>query len=137
MELSFSIDNIPEAGAWFLRALGDRKVIAFHGEMGAGKTTFILAVCSILQVGSRTSSPTFSIINEYRYPLGVLYHMDLYRIKDEEEAIRAGVEDALYSGNICMVEWPQRAAAIFPENAVHVTIEAVDEHTRRIIIKDK
>jgi tRNA threonylcarbamoyladenosine biosynthesis protein TsaE len=83
------------------------------------------------------SSPTFSIINEYSYDGGTVYHIDLYRLKDEEEAIRAGVEDCLYSGNICLVEWPERAAAIFPAHTVHVYLDAADEQTRLMRVEDK
>jgi tRNA threonylcarbamoyladenosine biosynthesis protein TsaE len=137
MELIFTIQTIKEAAVQFAGVMGENRVFAFNGDMGAGKTTFIHALCGALEVSSPVGSPTFSIINQYRYPGGVIYHMDLYRIKDEEEAIRAGVEDTLYSGNICLVEWPERAPQIFPENTVFVFIEAVDEHTRRIGIEDK
>lgn len=137
MELVFTIDSINDAAAQFLTALVDRKVVAFNGDMGAGKTTFIHALCRQLKVTSPVGSPTFSLINQYSYPGGVLYHMDLYRIKDEDEAIRAGVEDSLYTGHICLVEWPERAPQIFPENTVFTFIEVVDEHTRRILIEDK
>ena len=86
------------------------------------------------------SSPTFPIINEYKYDcegtMRLLFHMDLYRLKDEEEAIRAGVEDCLFSGFICLVEWPEKAPSIFPDNTVHVYLELVDEKTRRIKIAE-
>ena len=85
-------------------------------------------------VTSAVSSPTFSIINEYAYPGGSLYHIDLYRLKDEEEAMRAGVEDCLYSGKICLVEWPERASGLFPENTVSVYFGVVDPETRIISI---
>lgn len=137
MELIFTIDSIDKVAAQFVQQLAGRKVVAFKGEMGAGKTTFIHAICRALEVASSMGSPTFSIINQYRYPGGVLYHMDLYRIKDEEEAIRAGVEDSLHSGDICLVEWPERAPHIFPDNTVFVYIEVVDEYTRCIRIEDK
>ncbi len=137
MELIFTLDTVKQAAATFIHALHGRKVVALHGEMGAGKTTFVYSLCKELEVTGPVTSPTFSIINQYIYPGGILYHMDLYRIKDEEEAIRAGVEDSLYSGNICFVEWPERAPQIFPENTVFAFIEALDEHTRRIRIADK
>jgi tRNA threonylcarbamoyladenosine biosynthesis protein TsaE len=100
--------------------------------MGAGKTTFIHALCSIKGVNGAVGSPTFSIINEYRHPGGKIFHIDLYRLRDEEEALRAGVEDTLYSGQICLVEWPERAPGIFPPETVDINIEAIDPHTRKI-----
>ena len=134
MVVDFSLKNINEAAKAFLTAIAGEKVIAFHGEMGAGKTTFIHAVCECLQVQS-TSSPTFSIINEYVSPDGHhIYHMDLYRLKDEEEALNAGVEDALYSGNLCLVEWPAKAPGIFPENTIHCYLTVVHHNERKLQI---
>jgi tRNA threonylcarbamoyladenosine biosynthesis protein TsaE len=145
MEWSFSLDHINTVAKEFLKATDDKTVFAFHGQMGAGKTTFIHALCDAKGVKDVVGSPTFSIINEYQYapePNGwegtkkALYHIDLYRLKDEEEAIRAGVEDALFSGNICLVEWPDKAPGIFPDNTIHVFIELVDAITRRLKIAD-
>ena len=137
MELAVTLADIKTKAQQFWKTVGNDKVIAFHGPMGAGKTTFIHALCEVLQVNSTISSPTFSIINEYSYPGGTIYHIDLYRLKDEDEAIRAGVEDCLYSGNICLVEWPERAPGIFPETTRHVEIQFVDMHTRRLRLDDK
>lgn len=138
MEWQFSTNTISTTAADFLKAAGQANVFAFHGPMGAGKTTFIHALCEVLGVKDVVGSPTFSIINEYRYEkdgqLKPLYHMDLYRLRDEEEAQRAGVEDALYSGHICLVEWPEKAPGIFPEHTVNVYIELVDNLTRRLRI---
>lgn len=137
MQVSFTLDTIHEAARKLWEAAGDRKVFAFHGPMGAGKTTFVHALCDVKEVTSTVGSPTFSIINEYAYPGGQLYHIDLYRLKDEEEAIRAGVEDCLYSGNICLVEWPERAEGIFPENTLSVHISVTDPGTRFLQIDEK
>ena len=137
MQLSFTLDTIHEAARQLWTAVGDRKVLAFHGLMGAGKTTFVHALCDVKEVTSTVGSPTFSIINEYAYPGGQLFHIDLYRLKDEEEAIRAGVEDCLYSGNICLVEWPERAEGIFPENTLQVHISVTDPATRLLQIDEK
>ncbi|QEC41988.1 tRNA (adenosine(37)-N6)-threonylcarbamoyltransferase complex ATPase subunit type 1 TsaE [Pseudobacter ginsenosidimutans] len=137
MQVSFTLDTIHEAARKLWEAAGDRKVFAFHGPMGAGKTTFVHALCDVKEVTSTVGSPTFSIINEYAYPGGQLYHIDLYRLKDEEEAIRAGVEDCLYSGNICLVEWPERAEGIFPENTLSVHISVTDPSTRFLQINEK
>ena len=138
MELSFSLDTIQEAARQFWELNSNATVFAFHGQMGAGKTTFIHAICDAKGVKDVVGSPTFSIINEYAImENGVtqkIYHMDLYRLKDEEEAIQAGVEDCLYSGNICLVEWPEKAPGIFPEQTVHVYIEAIDTSRRLLKI---
>ncbi len=92
------------------------------------------ALCRTKNVKETTGSPTFSIINEYSYAEGIIYHLDLYRLKDEEEAIKAGVEDCLYSGDICLVEWPDRAPGIFPEDTLGVFFESLDENTRKITV---
>jgi tRNA threonylcarbamoyladenosine biosynthesis protein TsaE len=132
--LTFTLSNIDFAAATFWQYSADRTIFAFHGPLGAGKTTFIKQLCLQKGVTSAVSSPTFSIINEYAYPGGSLYHIDLYRLKDEEEAMRAGVEDCLYSGKICLVEWPERAAGLFPENTVSVYFGVVNPETRIISI---
>lgn len=134
MTITFRLETIDRAARECWKAIGDRKVVAFHGQMGAGKTTFIHALCRVKEVISTVSSPTFSIINEYAYPGGVLYHIDLYRLEQEEDAFRAGVEDCFYSGNICLVEWPERAEGLFPADTIHIGIEAVDLDTRTITI---
>lgn len=140
MEWIFSLNEINETASSFWKKLGNGKVFAFHGEMGAGKTTFIHALCERKGVKDVVSSPTFPIINEYKYDcegtMKLLFHMDLYRLKDEEEAIRAGVEDCLFSGFICLVEWPEKAPDIFPGDTIHVYLELVDEKTRRIKIAE-
>lgn len=133
MELRFQLQDIAHAATVFWQAYPLQSVFAFHGNMGAGKTTFIHGLCEARGVTDTVGSPTFSIINEYRYPGGRIFHIDLYRLKDEEEAIRAGVEDVLYSGDICLVEWPERAPDIFPSDTVHVRLEVLDPDTRKII----
>ena len=132
MVICFSLQDILPAAEKFWQQWPSQKVFAFHGSMGAGKTTFIHALCSIKGVDSAVGSPSFSIINEYRHPGGKIFHIDLYRLRDEEEALRAGVEDTLYSGQICLVEWPERAPGIFPPETVDINIEAIDPHTRKI-----
>lgn len=140
MEWQFSLDKINDVAKAFWQAADDKTVFAFHGPMGAGKTTFIHALCDAKGVKDVVGSPTFSIINEYQYlcegTKKPLFHMDLYRIKDEEEALRTGVEDALFSGYTCLVEWPEKAPGIFPGDTIHVVIELVDTQTRRIKIAD-
>ena len=141
MELIFSLASIKEAAAEFWANVGNAQIFAFNGEMGAGKTTFIHALCDAKGVTSTVGSPTFSIINEYVYA-GLdgerkIYHIDLYRLKGGEEAIQAGVEDCLYSDHICLVEWPQRAAGLFPTETKQIYLELVDSATRRLRIDGK
>jgi tRNA threonylcarbamoyladenosine biosynthesis protein TsaE len=140
MEWIFTLENINTVAKEFWQTVKGKTVFAFHGQMGAGKTTFIHALCDEKTVKDVVGSPTFSIINEYEYDCDgtkrVLFHIDLYRLKDEEEAIRAGVEDCLYSGFICLVEWPEKANGIFPENTLHIFLELVDNKTRRLKISN-
>lgn len=137
MEMTVTLANMKERAKEFWVAVADHTVFAFHGEMGSGKTTFIHKLCEVKEVSSTISSPTFSIINEYLFPGGAIFHIDLYRLEGEDEAIRAGVEDCLYSGNICLVEWPEKAPGLFPENTLHVHIEFMDTLTRRLRLGDK
>jgi tRNA threonylcarbamoyladenosine biosynthesis protein TsaE len=133
MDVSFTLHNISKTAKELLTATIGYKVLAFHGEMGAGKTTLIHALCEAMGVKDAVTSPTFSIINQYKTVENkIIFHIDLYRIKDEEEAINAGIEDCLYSGNICLVEWPERVPSLFPDDTLHLFIEAIDANTRRI-----
>jgi tRNA threonylcarbamoyladenosine biosynthesis protein TsaE len=132
METTFSLDGIQQTASTFWQTYSNKKVFAFNGQMGAGKTTFIHALCDVKKVTSPVGSPTFSIINEYSFPGGKMFHIDLYRLSDEVEAVRAGVEDCLYSGEICLVEWPERAPDIFPQDTIYISIETVDNTTRKI-----
>jgi tRNA threonylcarbamoyladenosine biosynthesis protein TsaE len=111
-------------------------VFAFHGEMGAGKTTLIVALCRALGVQDAASSPTFSIINEYADGQGQpVFHMDLYRLNDPEEITQTGVEDTIASGAICLVEWPEKAPYLFDDAAVHVHIAAMENGKRLVEVK--
>lgn len=132
MELIFDLHELSTAAKSFWKQYPGRRVFAFRGQMGAGKTTFITALCRELGVSSVISSPTFSIINEYDSSSGPVYHIDLYRLKDDSEAMQAGVEEVLYSGNICLVEWPDRAQSIFPEDTLWLEIELVDRNKRKL-----
>jgi tRNA threonylcarbamoyladenosine biosynthesis protein TsaE len=133
MEWTFALPEIDTMARVFWESFPDKKIYAFKGSMGAGKTSFIRALCSAKNVKETVGSPTFSIINEYSFNGGIIYHLDLYRLKDEEEALRAGVEDCLYSGEICLVEWPDRAPGIFPGDSFGVLLETIDEYTRKIV----
>jgi tRNA threonylcarbamoyladenosine biosynthesis protein TsaE len=138
MEMQIQLRDLPQFAGLFWKEIRDTKVILFHGEMGAGKTTTIVALCKYLGVEGAIGSPTFSIINEYMYNKEgkpeKLYHIDLYRLKDLEEMIQAGVEDCVYSGHICFVEWPEKAPELFDQKVMHVCIEAQTEDTRKIKI---
>lgn len=133
MVVIFSLDEIRQVAKQMLDQAGDSRVWAFHGSMGAGKTTLIEAICREAGVEDVMSSPTFSIINEYRTRQGrTVYHMDLYRLSGEEEAIRAGVEECLYSGDLCLVEWPEKAPGIFPAGTFHCHISPEAEGKRKL-----
>lgn len=119
-----SLENIQSAARKFIEKMGNRRVFAFYGEMGAGKTTFIKAVCQAMGVQETVTSPTFAIINEYHTSdNAMIYHFDFYRIKNIEEAYDFGYEDYFYSGHICLIEWPQLVAPLLPENAVKISIK--------------
>jgi tRNA threonylcarbamoyladenosine biosynthesis protein TsaE len=127
-----SLSELPTAAVQIIEAIGDRNVLAFYGEMGAGKTTFIKAVCVALGVKETISSPTFSIVNEYLSASGrKIYHFDFYRIKDINEAFDMGYEEYLYSDALCLIEWPEKIEAILPENVFSISI-ASDTHKRMI-----
>lgn len=135
MQLIFSLDDIEIAAREFIDLLKDRRVVAFHGNLGAGKTTFIKAVCKQLGVIENVSSPTFSIINQYNAPNNKnIFHIDLYRVKDNEEAINAGVEECIYIGDTCFIEWPERVS-ILPDDTVNVFIETIGETERKLLCK--
>ena len=133
MDAIFTLDQINHIAAALWKEGKKHTVWAFHAGMGTGKTTFIHALCEQLGVQSAISSPTFAIINEYASPIaGTIYHMDWYRLKSEEEAMNAGVEDSVLSGNLCLIEWPENAPRLLPENCFHIHMEALDERTRRL-----
>jgi tRNA threonylcarbamoyladenosine biosynthesis protein TsaE len=135
MVVEYDISKIHEVAKQVLAQFANRKVWAFYAPMGAGKTTFIHALCDILKVQDVVSSPTFAIINEYTSPeFTTIYHMDWYRLKGEEEAINAGVEDALINGDLCLVEWPEKATDLLPDDVLNITIELLDIATRRMTI---
>lgn len=126
-----SLDTIHEAAKEFIKGMGDGKVFAFYGKMGAGKTTFIKALCEVLGVKDVITSPTFAIINEYTDGNDTpIYHFDFYRIKKLEEVYDMGYEDYFYSGNLCLLEWPELVEDVLPENVIKVTIEEQPDGSR-------
>lgn len=134
MEWTFSLPTIRDVAQKVWAITGPGQVLAFHGSMGAGKTTFIHALCDVLKVQGAVGSPTFALINEYRYAQGPLFHIDLYRIQSEDEAVRAGIEEALHSGHSCFIEWPEKAPHLLPEATIHLYLEVLDEQTRTLRI---
>lgn len=132
-----SLAEIDEAARKFVEQMGDETVYAFYGPMGAGKTTFINALCRALGVNEDpTSSPSFSIINEYRSDTTaeLIYHFDLYRLESIDEAFDIGVEDYFDSGALCLLEWPERIEDILPDDTVKVNIELLDDDSRRLTV---
>jgi tRNA threonylcarbamoyladenosine biosynthesis protein TsaE len=138
MVFDYQIQQIQSAAQWVLEQAGNARVIAFYAPMGAGKTTLSGAIMHALGSNDHAASPTFSIINEYLLPNGeTLYHMDWYRLKDEEDALAAGVEDALYSGHRCLVEWPEKAEALLPPDTCRMTIDITGPETRQLKVMNE
>ena len=132
----FSLTEIEKSAKDFISENKHKKVVAFYGEMGAGKTTFIKAVCRQMGVKDNTASPTFSLINEYRTSTGEkIYHFDFYRIKNEAEALDIGVEEYFYSGNYCFIEWPEKIESLLPENCLKVKISVKGEKRELVIFE--
>ncbi|MDR0537030.1 MAG: tRNA (adenosine(37)-N6)-threonylcarbamoyltransferase complex ATPase subunit type 1 TsaE [Tannerellaceae bacterium] len=135
------IAQLREAARNFVSLIGQRTVFAFHGEMGAGKTTFIKAVCEELGVTDVINSPTFAIINEYagggddNISKRDIYHFDFYRLGEKQEAADLGVEDYFYSGALCFIEWPEIVEELLPENATHIYIYVNADGSRRFEIR--
>lgn len=130
-----SLDKIADAAQEFVAQMGNRRVFAFHGGMGAGKTTFIKAICQHLGVKDAVASPTFAIVNEYGSDIGPIYHFDFYRIKNLGEVMDLGFEDYAYSGNLCLMEWPELIEELLPEDTTNVHI-AETENGMRIVSID-
>ena len=129
-----SPDQLAEAARQFVGQMGDDTVFAFYGKMGAGKTTFIKAICEALGVTDVITSPTFAIVNEYRSEEDneLIYHFDFYRIKKLEEVYDMGYEDYFYSGALCFIEWPELVEELLPMDAVKVCIEVADDESRTV-----
>jgi len=129
-----SPDELQPIAARLIDFHKDKRIFAFHGEMGAGKTTFIKSICEYLQVSDTVSSPTFAIVNEYvTSDSGIVYHFDLYRIKAWTEMLEIGYEEYFYSGNYCLLEWPEKIVNLLPEETVHVDIVVSPDGSMRTI----
>ena len=127
-----NIEGIREAAREFINHIGEHRVFAFYGSMGAGKTTFIKAICEELGVDDVITSPTFAIVNEYSYAEGSLFHFDFYRIKRLEEVYDMGYEDYFYSGALCFIEWPELIESLLPDDTVRVRIEEQADGSRLV-----
>lgn len=133
--------RVPEPGAIekaakeFISLIGSHRIIAFSGEMGAGKTTFIQALCRELGVSQIVNSPSFALINEYFTDEGEsIYHFDLYRINNPEELFDIGYEDYMYSGALCFIEWPEKVSFLIPDEALMVEIKVAEDESRLIVV---
>ncbi|MXO04299.1 tRNA (adenosine(37)-N6)-threonylcarbamoyltransferase complex ATPase subunit type 1 TsaE [Flavobacterium sp. HBTb2-11-1] len=132
MNIVFSLDQIQEVAEQII-ASNPNKIILFNGEMGVGKTTLIKQLCKSLGITDATSSPTFSLVNEYQIPSGKkVYHFDFYRIKQETEALDMGVDDYLYSGNWCFIEWSEKIASLIPEEHSTINIKLLSDSKREL-----
>ena len=133
-----SLDGIRAAAKEFVANIGDATVFAFYGSMGAGKTTFIKAVCEELGVEDVITSPTFAIVNEYRSATidELIYHFDFYRIKKLDEVYDMGYEDYIYSGALCFIEWPELIEELLPTDAVKVNIMVGEDGCRKVVVNE-
>ena len=141
-----SLETIRESAREFIRNIGNRRVFAFYGKMGAGKTTFVKAICQELGVDDVITSPTFAIVNEYEATgaednsslftlhTSLIYHFDFYRIKRLEEVYDMGYEEYFYSGALCFIEWPELIDDILPDDAVRVTITEQPDGSRIVTL---
>ena len=130
------IEHIREAAREFIENIGEARVFAFYGKMGAGKTTFVKAICEELGVDDVITSPTFAIVNEYTAAEGdSIFHFDFYRIKRLEEVYDMGYEDYFYSGALCFIEWPELIEEILPDDAVRVSIAEQEDGSRLVSCK--
>lgn len=130
-----NIDALHDAASQLLKEYPNERIFLFYGQMGAGKTTLINALCQQLGVQDHTSSPTFSIVNEYASDNGPLYHFDFYRLKDEVEALDMGYEEYFYSNSYCFVEWPEKIPNLLPQNTISIQIETTGIQSRNIKIE--
>jgi tRNA threonylcarbamoyladenosine biosynthesis protein TsaE len=130
-----TLRDLKEAAIQFIQRMGENRVFAFYGEMGAGKTTFIKAICIELGVNENITSPTFALVNEYiSKDNRSIYHFDCYRLKSIREAYDFGADEYFYSGNICFIEWPEKIEDLLPPDTVNVTIQVLNNESREIRI---
>ncbi len=132
MNKNYSLELLPDIAKEIIQK-SENKILLFHGEMGAGKTTLVKEICKALHCIDSASSPTFSLVNEYKTTENkTVYHFDFYRIENEEEALDIGIEDYLYSDNWCLIEWPNNVKNLLPLDATRIEISILDRGTRNI-----
>lgn len=129
------VDELESVSQQILSFAGDEKIFMFYGQMGAGKTTLIKSLCAYLGTQDKTSSPTFSIVNEYSLDKGSIFHFDFYRLKNQTEAMDFGYEDYFYSGNYCFIEWPEKIPDLWPDSFVEIKIEVLEGDKRVIEVE--
>ena len=129
-----NIESLAAAAQKFVDEMGENRVFAFYGKMGAGKTTFIKAICEALGVEDVVTSPTFAIVNEYKVNAGPVFHFDFYRIKNLREAYDIGCEEYFYGGSPCFIEWPEMIEELLPEDTVKVHIDVLDDGSRIVTL---
>lgn len=136
MEIKINdLSDLPEATKEFLEKVGHRKVFAMDAPMGTGKTTFIVALLKAMGIEKVDGSPTYSLVNSYESPMfGKVHHFDLYRLKDEMEALDIGIEEMLYGNAICLIEWPKKIENLLPENTIWSYIRKNEDNSRTITI---
>ena len=134
MEMSYSLSELSQVAGALLKAYGQKPIWVFQAPMGAGKTTLIAAICKEMGITDHVTSPTFAIMNQYDASGKLVYHMDWYRIQDEKEALRTGIEAALEEADQCFIEWPENAKGLLPEDTQVFQIEILDPEHRRIFI---
>jgi len=130
-----SVEKLGDAAVQLMQFAGDEKIFLFYGDMGAGKTTFIKSLCEYLGVGGPATSPTFSIVNEYQGATSKIYHFDFYRLKKQDEALDMGYEEYFYSGDYCVIEWPEKIAGLLPEHYIRIDIEVLSNTERQLTFK--
>ena len=131
-----TIDYLPFAAKTFLEETDNRKIFAFEGQMGVGKTTFIVSLLKAMGIEDIEGSPTYSLVNSYgSFAFGKIHHFDLYRLNSEEEAFDIGIEEMLYGGDYCFIEWPQKIENLLPENTIWVRIRNNEQNERTISIE--
>lgn len=136
LPIEFQLSEIRQAARLLLNNFPDQKIFAFYGGMGAGKTTLIQAICRELGLQAAVNSPSFAIINEYPFEDGnSVYHFDFYRIKHIQEAYDIGSEDYFYSGQLCLIEWPEKIEALLPEACVKIDLKVLESGERRISLR--
>jgi tRNA threonylcarbamoyladenosine biosynthesis protein TsaE len=134
MTITYTIGDIESIAKKIVESIGTKKIFLFHGEMGAGKTTLIKALCKELGVVDNVTSPTFSIVNEYTIPTGKIYHFDFYRLKNQTEALDMGYEEYFYSGDYCFIEWPGMIPDLIPNQHINISIKVLSGIERQIAV---